>query len=335
VAGGLTFNQPWGEVFRRYQTFLYYRPDIPLTSSNSVSPYGSSPSHLLAGGFLFSGKRLSFRIQDEYEYSYQEREADMIVRPDQQDRYDANLFSTGVSYDTLNRLRLGIGYSNFKIDYREQQSGFRDRTDNNLTAAAYYRISPKVQLLAEYQHYDISYDQNSPLDSKEQYLYTGFQWDITAKTKGYFKLGYSVKSFSHSSDNYTSFSYEGQIDYRLTPKSSLTLNAYQRTHETDILGTAFSLSSGASLRFQHMLTPKITSGLLLAYYRDKYHGTPQDPTGGNPVKDTIYQAGFDLQYAFKRWLKTRAGYLYTTKDSDISSLEYHTNMFFFMITGSI
>ena len=335
AAGGLTFNPPWGEVFRTYQVFLYYRPDIPLTSSNSYSPYGSSPSHLLATGLLLSGKRLTFRIHDEYQYSYQEREADMLVRPSEQDRYNANLFSTGVSYDTLNRLRLDIGYSNFMTDYRAAQSGFRDRSDNNLFSSAYYRISPKVNLLVEYQYYDISYDHDSPLDSKEHYIYTGLQWDITAKTRGYFKLGYSVKKFSQWADSYDSFSYEGQIDYYLTSKSSLSLNAYQRTYETDIQGTAFSLSNGVSLRFQHMLTPKITTGLLFAYIRDQYHGTPQDPTKGSPVESTLYQGGVDLQYAFKRWLKTRLGYLYTTKSSEDSSLEYTTNMFFFMITGSI
>gem|GEM_PF-2998113 len=335
AAGGLALSQPMEEVFRTFQTFLYYRTDIPLYSSNNYSPYGSSSAHTLGAGFMFNGTRFSFRVNDQYEHSYQEREAVMIINPSNQDRYNANRFSVGASYDTLNRLRLNIEYSNFMTRYQSQLSDAKNRIDNNITATVYYRLSPKVDLLAEYQFYNISYDQGSTLDSREHYLYAGFQWNITAKTKGIIKLGYSDKNFRDVSDSSGSFSYEGQIDYRFTPKTSMTVSAYQRTNETNVSGTAFSLASGARIRLQHMLTPKITTGLLLAYTRDRYEGTPEDPTQGSSVRDTIYQAGIDFQYAFKRWLKTRAGYLYTTKYSNVSSFEYKTNMFYFMITGSI
>ena len=335
AAGGLMLSQPMGEVFRTYQTYLYYRADIPLSSSNDFSPYGSSTAHTLGAGFMYNGKRFSFRFSDQYEYGYQEREAEMIVKPSDQDRYDANRFSAGISYDSLNRLRFNVEYSNFMTDYRTRPSGTGDRSDNNFTFTAYYRISPKVNLLAEYQYYDISYDQGDALDSKEQYIYGGFQWDITAKTKGIIKLGYTDKSFRTTSDSSGSFSYEGQIDYRFTPKTSMSLSLYQRTAETNVSGTAYSLASGARIRLQHMLTSKITNGLLFAYMRDRYRGTPEYPTQGTLVRDTIYQAGIDFQYEFRRWLKTRVGYLYTTKTSDISSFEYNTNMYFFMITGGL
>ena len=335
AAGGLTLSQPMGEVFRTYQTYLYYRTDIPLSSSNDFSPYGSSAAHTLGAGFMYNGKRFSLRLTDQYEYGYQEREAEMIVKPTDQDRYDANRFNAGVSYDSLNRLRFNIEYSNFMTDYRTRLPGTGDRTDNNFAFTVYYRISSRVNLLAEYQYYDISYDQEDTLDSKEQYLYGGFQWDITAKTKGIIKLGYANKSFRNTSDSSSSFSYEGQIDYRFTPKTSMSLSLYQRTEETDVSGTAYSLASGARARLQHMPTSKITTGLLFSYTQDHYKGTPLDPTGGTSIKDDIYQTGIDFQYAFKRWLKARVGYLYTTKTSNVSSFEYDTNMYFFMITGSI
>jgi hypothetical protein len=189
-----------------------------------------------------------------------------------------------------------------------------------------------MSLIGQYRYLNISYDNSSELDSNEHYFMGGISWDISAKSKGLLLAGYVVKNFDHFSKSYDGFSFEAQLDHRFTPKTSLLVNAYRKTSETDVTSMDFSVTDGLEIRLQHLLTPRLTSYAGLLIENDHYK---KGPDFSERIDSTVYQVNLGLQYALKRWLKGGIGYSYTIKDSSVSEFEYRSNMFYFNITTAI
>ncbi len=331
-AGGHILDALTGERLFGYHASLYYRTDLPLITSKT-SPYGNAATHRLAAGLALIGNKLSLGLSDQFEKSYQEREAGQLIRADSRDRYDANRFSAAAAYDTRNRIILSLDYVNFITNYHSETGKALDRHDFGLTPAIRYRLTPKINLLAEYSYYVVSYDSTSSLDSEEQYFLGGLEWRLTEKSFGRIKAGYEVKDFEHGG-RYRGYSFELQAEHRLTPKTQLSLSAYRKTNETRVAGTAFAISTGARLSLSHMITSKITAAIMLSYLNDRNRGTSPSSLSETAVNDNIYQAGIEVQYAFRRWLRARAEYLFTIKDSSDPAFDYRSNTLLFGLTGS-
>ncbi|MDP2156210.1 MAG: outer membrane beta-barrel protein, partial [Nitrospirota bacterium] len=331
-AGGHLLDSLLGERLFGYQASLYYRTDLPLIASKT-SPYGNTATHRIGAGLALIGNRISLNLSDQFEKSYQEREAGQIIRTDTRDRYDANRFNATVTYDTRNRLILSLDYVNFITNFQSATGEALDRRDYGLTPSVRYRLTPKINLLAEYTYLVVSYDSNSSLDSTENYLLAGIEWRLTEKSFGRLKAGYETKDFSKGSQ-YRGSSFELQAEHRLTPKTQLSLSSYRKTNETRVAGTAFTISTGVRLSISNMITSKITAALKLSYLNDKYKGTSPSSLSETAVNDNIYQAGIEVQYAFRRWLRARAEYLFTLKNSSDPAFDYRSNTLLFGLTGS-
>jgi hypothetical protein len=330
--GGSLLTRQWPDSLLHFQASLYYKTDIPLTSSSGGLAYGKIPSQTLIGRLLLLGNRFSLLAEDQYEFSHQEQEAGDVAKPGEQDRYNSNLLNVALSYASRNRFVFQVGYSHFITGYKSDLGSFRDRRDNGLSASVTYKLSPKIGLIAEYKYLDISYDKSSELDSSEHYLMGGISWNITAKSKGLLRAGYGVKNFDHSLGSYSSFSFEAQLDHRFTPKTSLSFSAYRKTNETNVMGMAFSLTNGLDVKLRHLLTSRLTSSAGFLIANDNYKKWPE-LTGD--IDSRLYQVDLAFQYSFRRWLKGGIGYAYTIKNSSRSELEYRSNTFYFNITSAI
>jgi hypothetical protein len=328
--GGRILTELRPESLSHYQASLYYRTDIPLTSSSGGLVYGRIPAHTLVGRAMLSGSRFSLFAEDQYEFSHLEQEAGTVL--DEQGRYNSNLFNAALYYSSRNRLAFQAGYSHFMTAYESDLDSFRDRKDNGFSASVSYKVSPRMSLIGDYRYLNVAYDNTNELDSSEHYFMGGISWDITAKSKGLLMAGYVVKNFDRFSGSYDDFSLEAQLDYRFTPKTSLSVNAYRKPNETNVEGMDFSLTEGLEVRLQHLLSPRLTSSAGFLYINEHYK---EGPDFDEIIDSELYQVKLALQYAFKRWLKGGIGYARTIKNSSTSELEYRSNMFYFTITTAI
>lgn len=162
------------------------------------------------------------------------------------------------------------------------------------------------------------------------------EWKITAKSRGSVKAGYSLRDFTVSgTNNNKTFVFEGKIDHKFTPKTSLTVTASRRTDETNIPSTFFVLTNEVELQYQQMVTSKITGSLALGYKNESYGA---DLTLGALTakrKDNLYQLSLGLQYEFRKWLKAGISYIYATRDSNFSNFNYSSNTVLLKLTGSL
>ena len=329
--GGYLLSRQWTDSLLRYQASLSYRTDIPLTSSSGNLRYGTSPSHNLSGSLMLRGNRLSLLLEDQYEYSSQEREAGIITRTGEEARYNSNYFGATLVYETGNRLLLSGGYSHFLTRHKIELSEFRNRQDDGFFASLAYKLSPRLNLTAEYRFFDIEYEKAGSPDSNEHYFLAGLSWAVTAKTKGMLKAGYGIKDLDGISDSYKDFSLETQLDYRFSPKTMMAASAYRKTTETNLSEMTFSVTTGGDLRLQHLLTSKITTTLGFLFANDQY----KDMKIEDSVETNTYQWTVGMQYAFRNWLRGNLGYAHTRKDASVQELEYNSNTLFFSIMTSL
>jgi hypothetical protein len=331
--GGLILSREKPEVSRRYEAFLLYHADIPL---NSSLPSENTVSHRAAGGFIYSGNRVFASVLDQFERSYDIKGTGVPSDPIEVDKYKSNLLDAGISYDTMNRFRLMLDYSNFLLRYDDPSNDFQDRLDNGLAGYVFYQIQPKTALFLEYDFIDIAHDKDKTLDSREHNLFGGVQWDITAKSKGIVKAGYGIKDFVNVDTNSKNYIFEAQIAHHFSSRNSLNLDAYRKTDETDFLQAAYSVTDGVKGEYLHRLTARLTASAGLGYKRETYKGGDFTLDGVTEQrKDNVYDATLSLGYQFKKWLESDIGYEFTNRDSNFSDFSYRSNTMFFRIRGVI
>ncbi|MFI5294148.1 MAG: outer membrane beta-barrel protein [Thermodesulfovibrionales bacterium] len=332
--GGLSLSREGGGTAKRYQAFLLYQSDIPIHSQNS--PSGNMITQNVQGGLAYNFRGgLSIAVNDEFSRNYETTDTSVLVGPGEVDQYNSNLFYAMLSYDTGNKLRFRFDYSHFLVSYDAERNSLRDRVDNSFSTYLFYKLRSKTSLFFEYVFKDIGYSNDASLNSKEHNFLLGMEWQITAKSKGSVRAGYSLRDFSDPVANSRTFVFEGNVDHKFTPKTSLTLTASRRIDESNIPSTFFVLTNAFAVRYQQMLTSKITGSLDLGYTQESYG---EDLTfGGNTAKrrDNLYQATLGFQYDFRKWLKAGIYYTYATRESNFPDFNYSSNTIFFRVTGSL
>jgi polysaccharide biosynthesis protein VpsM len=332
MPGGLVFANYAPEVIRRYQAYLLYRADIPLPSANS--PYSNAITHTGYGRFEYNGNKFSANVFDLFVKSFETRGLSVSTEPGQVDKFYNNLFEAAAHVDTGNRLSVRLDYSNFLVHYNDLRNQFMDRTDNSFSGYLFYKLQPKTAAFLEYRFIDISYVNDSSLNSGEHQFLAGVQWDITAKSKGMVKAGYGVKDFTGPSQSVNTFIAEAQIKHQFTPKTSLTVTGFRKTDETNVATFLYTITNQIGVEYQQLFTSKITGLADLMYINERYKDA-LTTVNTSDIKDNIYQATVGLQYEFQKWLKSDIGYVYTRRDSSFSDYNFVSNTAFLRITGSL
>lgn len=312
-------------VKRRYQLELKYQADIErfarFSSENAVS-------HTLGGKFgVMFPMGLELRADDEFRRAHDPR-AENPLSPEL-DFYKDNLFHASAAYLLTDRFKLQLDYSNYVLTYDADRNNFRNYMSNALAVYAYYRFTRKVSAFVEYEHVIFEFDESAALNSREDHFFGGITWDLTGKTQGMIKAGYSVKDFDDSSiEGSRDFIFEMGVNHNLTSRDSIHITGSRATHETNLLGESFYVSTVLFAEYARRLTGKITGKANIGYAWDSYSGLV-------PKTDNIWTAGLSLSYQFKRWLLTEAGYRYTKRSSNVDAYNYGDSTVFFRIEGTL
>lgn len=329
--GGFSLSRFSPEIFKRYQTYLFYNADIERFSKHSSE---NAVNHKAEGFFQYNLRGgLSIELLDQFIASHDDRGTGISFKLD---KFKSNLANVILIYNLSDRFQFRIDYSNFLVNYDASRNNFRDRDDNTFSGYIFYKFQPKTSLFLEYEFLDIQYREDTALNSKEHHYFGGIQWDITAKSKGSIKAGYGVKDFDDpGAENSNDFIMEAQIGHKFTPKTSLILKASRRTNETNISAYNFVLSDTVELEYLQRVTGKITCDIKLSYTNDKYKGILTSDGVTQKLEDNYYTGAFAFQYKFKEWLNLDSGYIYIKRDSNFSDFDYINNVLFLRITGSL
>jgi hypothetical protein len=176
----------------------------------------------------------------------------------------------GASYqignnESLGRLQFSIG--SYEKDYTNNfvLTQYRERQDDYWGATFYWNLSPRTSLLLEYRNREVEYGATlagtTTLDSEEEYVYVGIEWEASAATTGSLRIGQGDKTFDAGNRADADLpSVEGDITWTPVDYSTVTLYASQIFDETQGFGNAIERRT-MGVTWQHEWTQRFSSNV--------------------------------------------------------------------------
>ena len=317
---------------------LEYRADIyryvDTGDANDVE------DHNFRAGADIKLNKLEFTLSDlarrAHELRSEENPAVIGITP--LSKYWNNDLSVGVTYQPVDRFKVGISYENYFIDYDLDENQFRNRMDNSGLLTLYYRFLAKTSLLVQGIYRDIDHTQNTALanslDSREYWALGGLTWDITAKTTGTIRGGYEWKDFKDPSrKDFQSGVYLISAEHRFTPKTSVLLDGTRQANESDDPSVNYYTTTNGRATVKWIPITKFQVAPFGAYTYNAYGGEVTVDGDTARRKDNIWAAGIDLSYFMNKWVTIAVGYQHSKRSSNLTFYDYTDNMAMISIKG--
>lgn len=251
------------------------------------------------------------------------------------DFYHRNTAGGELGMEVGPRLRMAVDYTNLKLNYVDDaRNGFRDRTDNTVGGTIYYKFMPKTSALLEYDYTAVNFDRfNTDLfsvDNRVQRGYLGLTWDVTSRSQGTVKVGYTHKNFKESDlDNFKGGIVSVGLSHELTARTSLRFDGVRDVQESNIVNQPYYLTTGGRLELIHQIHPKVSFNLRTAFSRDQYPDA--DPGQTRPRLDDTWDTGARFEYRPRTWLNLGLGYDHSDRRSVFRDFGYVDNLYTFSV----
>ena len=249
---------------------------------------------------------------------------DSIETPDQfkQSRIEAT-YSYGAPSAT-GRLDLMAGYSSVDYDINTDLYRTRDRKTNTLAGTFFYNIMPATDLTLDVIYNDIDYDfaidPTAPLDSEEVRTLVGVEWDTTAKTSGYVKIGHRQKEFDDGDRaDFSGLDWLIGVTWNPRTYSTLDFTTFTTTNETNGEGDFIDRQT-YQLTWDHKWQDRVSTSFEAIYSEDEY-------TGANSTRvDDNTTISFFVNYTARRYLMFNAGYTFDQRNSNQNVIDFNRNV---------
>jgi polysaccharide biosynthesis protein VpsM len=259
--------------------------------------------------------------------------------------YHRNTAGGGADFEVGPKLRLAADFTNMILNYADNaQNGYRDRIDNTVGGTIYYKFLPKTSALLEYTYTATNFGEVNPgpvgdagltnikMNNKAQRGYLGLTWDISTRSHGTVKAGYSRKDYQESGlDNFQGGILSMALSHELTRRTSLKFDAVRDVEESNVVNQPYYLTFGGRVALNHDIHPKVSLKLKTGFSRDQY---PNDQTIGTQTRkrmDDTWDLGGGLEYRIQEWLEVGLGYDFTQRRSTFSDFGYVDNLYTFSV----
>jgi hypothetical protein len=160
----------------------------------------------------------------------------------------------------------------------------------------------------------------------------GLRGDLTAKLSSTFYGGYLWRVADHASQpGWNGFSFGGDVTYRPTERTTITLAAERRPQESTFLTTPFYVTSNATVTAQHQLLPKLSVGARIGGGVNDYATKQTVDEVTDWRGDWFLAVGLQADYSIQPWLRLGFEYLRTSRGSNFDTFDYVDNR----ITGRV
>ncbi len=321
--GGVEYGRMQADSTRRMQTYFLYSPSFVYYSEAAKFNHTNHTAEAL---FAYNfGFPLSLEISDQYNIKSEINDNGL---GEFFDEYQDNVFSIVTSYAPSPKFKIRLDYSHYSVKFDKNRNEFRDRKDNSVSAYVFYKFMPKTSVFVEYERSNIDYDNRSDDDSDEDRYFAGIDWEISAKSKGRVKAGYLEKeSDRNDTIDEADLALEVQVQYAISPKSSLSFNGYQKYHETNLADSIFIKTRGFSAAYLLRFTQKWSGALNSTIIHETYEGSDLNGTV-DERRDNVYGIGPSIKFDAKKWLVFEGGFHYTKRNSNYDIYDYTNEMVF-------
>ncbi|GEA11483.1 outer membrane beta-barrel protein [Alteromonas sp. KUL49] len=221
------------------------------------------------------------------------------------------------------RIDVTAGY--FVTDYDINTDAYRsrDRDTVNLGTTFYYNVLPATDLTFDVIYNDITYDfaldADNPLDSEETRILVGAEWEGTAQTTGYVKVGNRKKEFKDATrDDFSGLDWQVGVIWAPKTYSTVELTAFTNTNETFGEGN-FIDTDTVQMTWNHEWLDRVSTTFRASHVVDKF-------TGGTDRQDDNMTFGASLNYQMQRYVLVQLGFDYDERDSNRNEIDFDRNL---------
>jgi len=228
-------------------------------------------------------------------------------------------------------LELAVDFNDLTFTNNRQQTRAWDRTDIALTPGFYYRVSPKINALAQLEYAFVDYkDNNVPeftnLDySKQRYL-VGVSWEQSAKTQGKARFGY-LRQVLDAPGFKPGSGFAWDVNLRWSPKTYSHLGfSFKRDIRPTFGFGVGRLIESYGIAWSHNWNSRISTSLAGAYLDVDNRGSGRH--------DDIIGIQFHANYNLGKWLGVGINYSYIDQESTSNDRDFDQNMIMFYIAAN-
>ncbi|MDO6712189.1 outer membrane beta-barrel protein [Aliiglaciecola sp. 2_MG-2023] len=231
------------------------------------------------------------------------------------------------------RIDFRLAYRDLDYDRSEESYLARDRDFKTIGSTFYYKIASATDMVIDYSRTDVTY-QYTPVgsesfDSTNSSILVGLQWDSTAATSGYAKIGYQEKDFdSQQRDKFSGVDWALGVVWQPIDRSNFEFSTKSDTDETNGEGNFIERRTYLA-RWQHDWLDRLSSEAYYSYIDDSYEGSV------NSRKDEINRLTLAAKYQFRRWLTIDLSYQYDERSSNQDTIDYDKNLISIGFTATL
>jgi len=312
---------------------------VSYTASHELyhsSRKDDNTDHILAANAQFAfDARNRVRLNAGYRKMEETASADQQI---ENDKYNTTNVGAGYTYgadSATGQIRLGVSHDRLRYDnsYRfddgSRLNAGKERDSTSYVGTFLYRVAPKTKALIEARHTQHDYVSNKALDSNNNALLVGAEWEATAFTTGSVKLGRERKDFDLASKGDASTGmWEVGVTWAPLTYSTFSLNTRAGFDEGSDGADAIETQS-TTLAWNHNWSQRVSSTV-------SYTRTDQDyDRPGNPREDNIDTFGVGVTYKLRRWLDVGIGYKHAENDSTQDGKSYKRNTYGLTLNASL
>jgi hypothetical protein len=201
-----------------------------------------------------------------------------------------------------------------------------DRDEQLGGVTLFWKALPKADFGLGYQYGTKNFSSaSSNRDATIQILSGQLRGDVTSKLSSTFRIGILHRNEVQGvAPDFTGVTMGGGWVYRLSDRTSFTLDTDRGVQESAFETAQYSVTSSATLGVRQEFTPKISASAKVAVGTNAYN-TKQPVQNGPQTKwrnDGLFGGTLGLDYAIQPWLRAGLEYSYQQRTSNFSQLNY-------------
>ena len=220
---------------------------------------------------------------------------------------------------------LNVGYMERRYSNFKELTRPRDRDETTVDITFFHPIAPNTDVLAEYGfkriHYPNPFDDLAQLDSDENSVSAGLQWEITPNLTSTAKLSYIDKEFKESGrEDWDGLGWTLELWMQPREQDTILVTSTRHPEETTLQGN-FIKRDIFTTTWTHQWSDRVYSELSGLLGQDNYAQSFDNR------EDDILNVSLKVGYEFRRWMNVYTGYAYDRKNSNVEDLSYRDYVF--------
>lgn len=239
--------------------------------------------------------------------------------------YNSNLANLNLLVDMTGKISSELHYSNFYLDYEDDENNWLDRTDNRFAASLNYKYSPKTNFFLAYNHVIINYDTENNFDSDSSFYFAGIKWKGSDKTSLYLKGGYQDKKFdTEISKKLSTFTTELRLNYAITDKTKISFNVYKALEESNSRANDSMDTTISQFNYQQWFNYRLLGRIDFTYEKNDYEGFTSTGINDNidAREDSRFRVRLAIEYTFRDWMMCDLAYIFEHRNSNQNMYDF-------------